>query len=685
MDVATLQVKVKTTGVTKTNKNLDTLGKRSKTAGTATSTMTKQVDKSSAAFASLANIVSVYAAINVARKVSETGLAFDRMERSIATATGSTQSAKQEIQFLSDEAERLGIDLLKTGQGFAQLSAAAKGTKIEQTDVRDIFTAVSEASIVLGLSADDAGGAIRALTQIMSKGTVQAEELRGQLGERIPGAFQIAARSMGVTTQELNKMLEQGLVLSDDFLPQFAKEMKATFGDQVPTAIESAQAAYARLGNSIAQLEKQLSVSLNNMGKEAAGFLANGTSQIADWMRRWALSARIIEEAEKGLISHDKATEMWAMTTAEAEGELDKLITGLNGFQSSQAFFDIGTQAEQTARSVREFNDIELVKTTSLLMEQVPALQSALGAWNTYLDTLKSKHKSTLDDIMQQEQSLRNMQMSNADLIRSIETQAFGPQEKRISDLAALEEKQALASQLTGKEKISLLQSINQSYAKLTGAVNEDGVEWISASEATNTALEAIRANVTEMEAVKSAQIESSKAQLSTLAESITQAEAQIADYGAELEALNRQTVALMEEVVIRVNTDDATKSIQKLRGELEKLNIAMNGQTSTLVQPPDVSGDTGFAGGGYTGSGGKLQPAGMVHKGEVVFSQKDVARNGGVSAVEGIRKGYADGGVVGGNNSYNITVNTKAQNADQLAKQLIPALKKYQSRNVGA
>lgn len=54
------------------------------------------------------------------------------------------------------------------------------------------------------------------------------------------------------------------------------------------------------------------------------------------------------------------------------------------------------------------------------------------------------------------------------------------------------------------------------------------------------------------------------------------------------------------------------------------------------------------FAEGGYTGAGGKYQPAGVVHKGEVVWSQADVARAGGVAAVEAMRKGYANGGPVG-------------------------------------
>ena len=52
------------------------------------------------------------------------------------------------------------------------------------------------------------------------------------------------------------------------------------------------------------------------------------------------------------------------------------------------------------------------------------------------------------------------------------------------------------------------------------------------------------------------------------------------------------------------------------------------------------LGGLFGFSEGGYTGSGGKNEPAGIVHKGEVVFSQEDVARNGGVAAVEAMRQG---------------------------------------------
>ncbi len=72
-----------------------------------------------------------------------------------------------------------------------------------------------------------------------------------------------------------------------------------------------------------------------------------------------------------------------------------------------------------------------------------------------------------------------------------------------------------------------------------------------------------------------------------------------------------------------------------------------------TLIQ---AATPQGFADGGYTGNGLKHTPAGIVHKGEVVWSQEDIKRWGGVSVVESMRQskpsGYANGGYVSNNNT---------------------------------
>lgn len=64
----------------------------------------------------------------------------------------------------------------------------------------------------------------------------------------------------------------------------------------------------------------------------------------------------------------------------------------------------------------------------------------------------------------------------------------------------------------------------------------------------------------------------------------------------------------------------------------------------------PSSSGGL-YSDGGYTGPGGKYQPAGVVHKGEYVFDQDAVRRAGGPGAMDALRrqiKGFADGGFVG-------------------------------------
>ncbi|EPZ7230831.1 tape measure protein [Acinetobacter baumannii] len=80
------------------------------------------------------------------------------------------------------------------------------------------------------------------------------------------------------------------------------------------------------------------------------------------------------------------------------------------------------------------------------------------------------------------------------------------------------------------------------------------------------------------------------------------------------------------------------------------------------------IAGQTiaGFSDGGFTGSGGKYQPAGIVHKGEVVWSQEDIKRWGGVSVVESMRQsnpsGYANGGYVSNNQSDAIAIRRESR-----------------------
>ncbi|WP_300832170.1 tape measure protein, partial [uncultured Bilophila sp.] len=82
---------------------------------------------------------------------------------------------------------------------------------------------------------------------MISKGKVQAEELRGQLGERLPSAFQLAAKAMGMTTAQLDKFMADGKLTAEDLLPKLAKVMQSEFGAAAEAAANGIQGSLNRL------------------------------------------------------------------------------------------------------------------------------------------------------------------------------------------------------------------------------------------------------------------------------------------------------------------------------------------------------------------------------------------------------------------------------------------------------
>ena len=201
------------------------------------------------------------AARTFAFETVQAGIAAESLAASMRAATGTAATAARELAFVDVEATRLGLDLPTAERAFVSLTAAARGTRLEGAATRDIFTAVAEAARAMGLSAEQQRGALTAIEQIISKGTVSAEELRGQLGERLPGAFQIAARAIGVTTSELGEMLQAGELLAEDFLPRFAAELRRTFAEGAQDAADGPTATFQRLDNAILNLRRTVSQS----------------------------------------------------------------------------------------------------------------------------------------------------------------------------------------------------------------------------------------------------------------------------------------------------------------------------------------------------------------------------------------------------------------------------------------
>ena len=88
--------------------------------------------------------------------------------------------------------------------------------------------------------------------------------------------------------------------------------------------------------------------------------------------------------------------------------------------------------------------------------------------------------------------------------------------------------------------------------------------------------------------------------------------------------------------------------NFDRLMGKIQEVKAAMSdfkmpSLPSWSSIKSSVKSAAGFSRGGYTGAGGVNEIAGIVHKGEVVFSQHDVAKMGGWQAVERLRLGGAN------------------------------------------
>jgi tape measure domain-containing protein len=173
----------------------------------------------------------------------------ESMNNAIVFASGSAQEGAKNLAFLKGVTQKMPIDLDAAQQGFKTFSGAVMGSSLQGDKARHIFTSVSKAASVMGLSADETKGIFLALGQMVSKGTVQAEELKGQLGERLPGAFQLAAKSMGITTAALGDYMKAGMITAEDLLPRLANELDKTYSKGMGDANNSINAQIVRLGN----------------------------------------------------------------------------------------------------------------------------------------------------------------------------------------------------------------------------------------------------------------------------------------------------------------------------------------------------------------------------------------------------------------------------------------------------
>lgn len=273
----------------------------------------------------------------------------ESLRRTLVITTGSTQAAAQQIDFLRKVSNESGVSVGAISGEFARFSASMRAAGISGQTTNTVFANVTKAVGLMGLSSADAEGALRALAQSASKGKVSMEELSQQLGERLPAVLATTAKGMGLTTQELTKLIEGGKILADErFFSAFAAGVEQNFGTAT-NSVRGLRAEWSRTLNAITESVQTLSDGA--VGQAFGGFLEGVSTRV----QKLAAYAALLGEsftaagakigiASAAIANGDLTLNGWSETAKKAFAEVDansqatfdKYFTKLDGLNARQ-------------------------------------------------------------------------------------------------------------------------------------------------------------------------------------------------------------------------------------------------------------------------------------------------------------------------------------------------------------
>lgn len=190
---------------------------------------------------------------NLVTRFIEVAKETNRVTTALKNVSGSMSKFADNQRYLLDLAKKYGLEINALTGNYAKFTAAASISGMSMQEQRKIFESLSRATTAFGMSAEDSNGVFLALSQMMSKGKISSEELRLQMGERLPIALQAMAKAAGTSVAGLDKLLKEGKLLSADVLPRFADALNEMLPnvdtDNLETSLNRLKNAFTGLVN----------------------------------------------------------------------------------------------------------------------------------------------------------------------------------------------------------------------------------------------------------------------------------------------------------------------------------------------------------------------------------------------------------------------------------------------------
>jgi tape measure domain-containing protein len=257
--------------IRKAQKEFDTLNNKVKKADQAVGNFSRNVGNYGSALSGATQLMGafgiatgVYLAADLVKNIFQTTKELQSLDLALKMVSETQDRYAANTSFVRELSEKWGIEIKGLTEQFTQFYVNAKG-KLSEDAIRKSFEGIAKAGALMGISIDKQNDAFYAFNQMLSKGTVQAEELKKQLGNALPGAIKAATMAyqelnpnLKVTEQMMLDQMKAGKLISNEMVPAIIRAYQKLYGIENVNAVDTLAAAQNRLSNSWTAMVKAM-------------------------------------------------------------------------------------------------------------------------------------------------------------------------------------------------------------------------------------------------------------------------------------------------------------------------------------------------------------------------------------------------------------------------------------------
>lgn len=356
--------------------------------------------------------------------MTEQAASVKRLQGGLASASNSFNDFAVSVQLVEELSNKLLLPLDQVYKKYIQLRTGTVELGYDAKTTAKIFEGTAAAVMRTGGSLDDVDGAMRAVVQVLSKGKLTAEELRGQLGERLAGAVIKYAKANNMSMQQVEEDFQNGQGSIDKFFVFLKKESSDAQG-YFDDIAGSSEFAGARLSKAMERMRLNIGNALQPTGAAIQDFFT-GVINATDAAIKKLIEFQLLQPGKSFYVA--EALQRESTKEGSGIGELRKQYSEqLNLIQKLQSqfirpdksifetVFGFESDEEKRLRIILEALK-ELEKYSKATQQRKKQQQDQFD---------KKKAESLLDAIEKRQQSIDNARKQREEEIARIRKEAI--------------------------------------------------------------------------------------------------------------------------------------------------------------------------------------------------------------------------------------------------------------------